>query len=104
MKEIIIHIPVNDNEGIIQPAQAVALFENLLINKAGGFTKQKAYGCWQDELGGIYREDIVRYIVACNDKARDSILYRLPDFCFIFQQKCIYVILDGEMNLIENRD
>jgi hypothetical protein len=100
MKEMIIHIPVNYNDGKVIAKGDIAAFERMLLLKAGGFSTHLVNGAWVAPNGEIIKETMQRYIVAGDDITISYIAERLPEFCALYKQDCLYVVIDGNAQFI----
>lgn len=97
MKELIIHIPNNP----FGSPNAIRLFESMLLKHAGGYTKHDVTGAWLDDDGSLYDEPMTRYIAACDSSKQQEIIKRLPEFSYLFDQICLYVVIEGEAQFIK---
>src|SRR5688572_8630003 len=69
MIEVIILVPVADNDGRTFAAPHHRAFERFLVERFGGFTRLpgKAQGGWVDGAGREYRDSNILYMVLVTD-------------------------------------
>lgn len=109
MKEAIIHLPKNDNDGE-SLEYSRRMIEVKLLQEFGGYTKAKANGAWLSPTGNIYDEEVFCYRIAahwdaevdCGGKTKADILRDIANKAAItMMQECIYVVLPSGVEFID---
>ena len=103
LTESIIHLPVRDNDMVSLEAEHERM-RSLMLQHFGGFTAHTCMGQWRDpETGKIYKEPVVRYVIAANwsDAPTRAKLLELAELAAItMRQVCIYVAINGVARFI----
>lgn len=100
MFDLVILIPVRDNDGDDFPESAFALFEEILVTRFGGFTCEAgtASGGWAFE-GRVYRDETRVYHVAMRTIGDGVLVVSVVAFAKShFRQEAIFI---RYLNIIE---
>lgn len=91
MREYIILLPNNRNDGTPQPEHTHSIAQTAMLDTFGGFTlyNNEAVGGWVSDDGTRYLDSLRVYGIATDD---DFLIRTVAEsFAILYEQECIYV-------------
>jgi hypothetical protein len=103
MIEVMMLVPVTDNDGDAFTGEQFAAFEGAILESFGGFSlvPSEVAGAWRNDSGVIYRDRSRCYVIAVSSIGQGDAVVALARFAkALFSQEAIAVRYLGQLEII----
>lgn len=103
MIEVMILVPVADNDGDAFTGEVFLAFEVAILDNFGGFSlvPNELVGAWRNDAGVVYRDTSRCYVIAVASIGRGDAIVALARFAkALFRQEAIAIRYLGQLEIV----